>query len=642
MASQTWQEELQYILAYLLNEDEVRRLCFDLGIDYDSLGGSSKLDQVAALVEFCRQQAIVSQLISALWTRHPDIVIDISDRYAPDTGSRARVELVLESDIISFGNQKRTELVQDVAALFGVEREEIHVLAESSGSTRLWLGMPGNDAQNLVLSCHLEDARFQALDKKYGLLKARLVGAEPGWPERMSHWETHRFRGMLRLALYLGGFAVLIMGGYVLAHLQSPGTPRGVLLVRGIAGALPGLIAWGALPFIIAKLIDILYDIGDGREAINYVLLSVFGPLRFRYPFIYVQEGKIDPRNPSLAQARPDGPGGPCTFIIFNDSAAVLERAGERVAIQGPSVYQAGRFVKIQQVLDLRPQTRTSPLALAITRDGIPVRTRIGATFRVRWRGEPTARFPYPTDPDALIQAATAGQSVIATAQGKSVGNWADRVGGTLESTLRTVVARYRLDELFEPRDPGMGARADFERNYREELQKSVGSFGAEITEIRIDPFEFDIDLPIKQQWIETWRASWEGRARIRGAQAEASAIRVRELAQAYAQVEMIAAITRGFEPISEGRSVPADLLVMRFIEVIRRMAATPEGAIFLPHEALQTLDGMRRMLEEARQEPTLTLKPAQNKPDNGSGNGSGTPQDPQPDQGPAPSTEPA
>jgi hypothetical protein len=49
-------------------------------------------------------------------------------------------------------------------------------------------------------------------------------------------------------------------------------------------------------------------------------------------------------------------------------------------------------------------------------------------------------------------------------------------------------------------------------------------------------------------------------------------------------------------------------LIVSRFVEVISRMAANPESAIFLPHEALQTLEGVRKMLEEAKAAtPSLT-----------------------------------
>jgi regulator of protease activity HflC (stomatin/prohibitin superfamily) len=280
----------------------------------------------------------------------------------------------------------------------------------------------------------------------------------------------------------------------------------------------------------------------------------------------------------------------------------------------GPSVYTAGRFEKIQQVIDLRPQTRTTTASL-ITRDGIPVKVEVGATFRIRWRGEPTARVPYPADPDALLQAA-AGQAVFRAENGQpTLINWAGRISVNLDSTLRTIVARYRLDELLEPRDLGVHPRSDLERNYAEELKKVAGDLGAEITEVRLGAFEFDIaDADIKRQWMDTWREGWAGQVRVREAQAEAGAIRTREMAQAYAQLEMIAAITREFQSMTGDESIPVDLITLRFIEVIGRMAANPESAIFLPREALQTLDGVRKMLQEARGtrslEPPVDLRP--------------------------------
>jgi regulator of protease activity HflC (stomatin/prohibitin superfamily) len=374
-----------------------------------------------------------------------------------------------------------------------------------------------------------------------------------------------------------------------------------------VLGALPGVIAWAALPFILAKFLGRLYKVGSAWDAFEYMFLCVFGPLFSPYPLVIVKEGQVDARFRALPQARPDGPGGPCRFVIQNDSAIIIERGGRRVAAVGPSSYVAGRFEKMQQIIDLRPQTNTTT-ASVITRDGIPVKVQVGMTFRIRWRGEPTAETPYPADPDALLQAAAA-QAVVRPENGQPIPrNWADRVGGSLDGTLRNIVARYRLDELLEPRDPDARPRSDLERNYTEELKKSASGMGAEVTEVRVGAFEFDkVDSDIKRQWMDTWQSWWTGQTRVRQAQAEAGAIRTREMARAYAQLEMIGAITHEFQSVSGDESIPVNLVTLRFVEVISQMAANPESAIFLPHEALQTLDGVRKMLREAREVPELS-----------------------------------
>jgi hypothetical protein len=103
---------------------------------------------------------------------------------------------------------------------------------------------------------------------------------------------------------------------------------------------------------------------------------------------------------------------------------------------------------------------------------------------------------------------------------------------------------------------------------------------------------------------------------RVREAQAQASAIRMKEMAHAYAQLEMIAAITREFQPKPGTDSLPTDLITLRFVEVISKMAANPESAIFLPHEALQTLEGVRKMLKEEQGSQQSLESPKKSKPD--------------------------
>ena len=617
MAEPRWQAKLSQTISYHLDEGDLRVLCYDLGVDYERLAGGSKADKVTALVEFCEQRGLVRQFLrtlrvflKTLQALRPDVkaaLKDISGIDVKDGNHWTKVEFLIKADIISFGNQKRAELIQHIAEQFNIEQDEIHVLTEVSADAKhvcLILGMSLPDARSLA-SPHVVDTRFDRLRQEFNIRQIRLID-QPGRWERLSLWKSHRLRGLLRLLLYFSGLAVFALMGMELAALRFPEAATRERELWAAIAALPGFIVWIALLAILTRFMQIIYDLGPRRQTFEYLFLSVFGPLLFRYPYVFVSGGQVEAKSKELPQGDPDGPGGPCLYIIFNDSAVVLERGSRRIGIVGPSVYTAGRYEKIYQTLDLCPQTR-STIAAVITRDGIPLKTQVGVTFRIRWRGEPTAKFPYPADPDALVQAA-AGLAVFKTDQGVSMRTWADRVGGNLDVVLRNIIARYRLDELMEPRDPGLRPRSDLMRNYTEALQGMARNFGAEITEVRVEPFEFGIDLPIKQQWMDTWREAWAGQVRVREAQAQASAIRMREMAHAYAQLEMIAAITREFQPRPGTESLPMDLITLRFVEVISKMAANPESAIYLPHEALQTLEGVRKMLEESRHvTPSLT-----------------------------------
>jgi|GEM_PF-455711 len=618
MATLPWLTELQEILKSL-TEDQARLVCFDLALDYDRLKGQAKSDKITTLAEFCARRALVSQLRTAIRLRKSDVKFETD---VADAGRRVKVELQIESDLLTFGNQKETELLQAIAEQFDIEQDEIHVLLETTGSTRVWLGMSRQDAEKLVLAYAHKDSRFKALDQAFDIRRIRVAEDDPGELEKLSVWRSHKFRGIVRLLIHLSGFLVLLLSGLALARFQVPGMDafglilavlnfnfsdpkfRALLLWMAL-GALPGMIAWAALPVVLARFMQKVYHIGNFESTFEYMFLCIFGPLAAQYPLVYVQEGKVSAKSQALPQGRPDGPGGPCAFVVLNDSAIVVERGGRRIAVAGPSVRVAGRFEKIQQVIDLRPQTRSTSAA-CITRDGIPVKAQVGATFRIRWRGEPTAKAPYPADPDALIQAA-AGLAVFQFEGLKpELKNWADRIYSNLDSTLRAIVARYRLDELLEPRNPGVHPRSDLERNYAEDLKKMAAGLGAEITEVRLGAFEVDIaDLAVKRQWMDAWRVDWAGLASVRQAQAQATAIRMRDKVRAYAQAELINTITHEFQSATGDESVPVDLITLRLIEVIRRMAANPELGAFLPLEMLQTVDGVRRMLQEAKDAPS-------------------------------------
>lgn len=621
MSEQRWQANLQSGLADSLDEGELRAACFDVGIDYDRLSGASRADRLKALIEFCHRHKITCQFLDAARTRHPDI--KFPDIPVDDHERWARLELRVKSDIISFGNFRRAELIQTIAELFDIEQDDIHVLMESTDGpfVNLVLGMPRKDADRLARP-HEIDKRFTQLEKDYQVQVIQSYRGEPKHWHKLSLWQSHRVHGIMRLLAYLGGFIVFVIFGTQLARmLVGAGIDQKVnLLPRSLLALLailPGWFAWIGLLAILARFMRTIYTIGDSRETFDYFFLCVFGPLAFRYPFIFIQEGQVAPKSKTMPQGNPDGPGGPCLFIVFNDSAIVTERGGRRIAVKGPQVYTAGRFEKIYQVLDLRPQTRTVE-AKVITRDGIPLKVHIGATFRIRWKGEPSAKYPHPADPDALLQA-SAAEAFFGIGPTREIRTWADRVGGNLDIVLRDVIARYRLDELLEARDPGVHAHSDLMHNLRDALGGMANNFGAEITEVRLEPFEVDTDLlplkgdfsSVREQRIDSWRASWEGQVKVRTAQAQASAIRMREMAQSYAQLELITALTREVKPTSDD-SIPLDLIALRFVEVISRMAANPEAAIYLPHEALQTLDGVRKMLQEASSKPDASKKDKQ------------------------------
>jgi regulator of protease activity HflC (stomatin/prohibitin superfamily) len=601
MASQS--TVISDILDMCLNEVELRMVCFDLGIDYALLAGASKTARCQILVKFCETGFILGQLESVIKAHRPDIPLST---LASAQNSRVKVEFFVRADILKFAAPNQTEmLVKSIASCFHVPKDDIHVLlvgSDGKSTTRLVLGMARPVAEGLVVSfARRRGKAYHILNSGLNVQSVRISEQPPGLWQKPAAWQHLRLRGAMRLALYLSIFLFLLLAARTLVLWRYPeGGPK--VLLSAVLAALPGLVTWCALPLIGARFMQRIHGIDGWQVNLRYLSLCVFGSLLRSNPYIFVQEGKVkipESQTRLLPQGKPmsPGPGGPCKLVVFSDSAVVLERAGRYTDVVLPSVYDIGRFERIQQIIDLRPQSHESE-ARVMTRDGIPLNVKVRATYHICWRGEPTIGRPYPVDPDAVFRAAES-LGVFRTKDGKpQLRTWADRIGSMLDSELRTLIARYRLDELFEPREDQLQPRAQLQYAYGEALRRMAGRFGAEITEVWMGTFEFEGE-EIKERFIEVWGAEWAIRARLSLLHADADVIRVREQARAFAQFEMVQELTREFKPLAGDTSIPVSLITLRFIEVIQRMAANPEGGIFLPREALATLDGVRKMLED-------------------------------------------
>jgi hypothetical protein len=65
---------LRQVLNERLNESEVRDLCFDLGVDYESLSGGNKSDKARELIGYLQRRKRIAELIVKGERQRPDIV----------------------------------------------------------------------------------------------------------------------------------------------------------------------------------------------------------------------------------------------------------------------------------------------------------------------------------------------------------------------------------------------------------------------------------------------------------------------------------------------------------------------------------------------------------------------------------------
>lgn len=65
--------ELRQVLVTRFNEDELRTLCFDLGVDYDDLPGEGKVGKARELVAFLDRRSRIPELLKFGRQLRPDV-----------------------------------------------------------------------------------------------------------------------------------------------------------------------------------------------------------------------------------------------------------------------------------------------------------------------------------------------------------------------------------------------------------------------------------------------------------------------------------------------------------------------------------------------------------------------------------------
>lgn len=418
----------------------------------------------------------------------------------------------------------------------------------------------------------------------------------------------HIVRTQVRFWLFVAAVMAVVTSSLALEYVRLLAGGAPISNWRWLAGTLPGLFGLAAVLGVSTAFVRDVYGIRDWRFALGYVRLLLFGraPLSLfdlkpsdtplaPYPFMTVRQGKIDEKHDDTLLARLGGPG---NAIVFNDSAVVLERFGRFIRVAGPGQVFLRRFERIREILDLRPQERSS-VAKALTKDGIPVQAEVQVRFQLARppaslvRPEPDV--PHPVYKWALIHAGQSHLRAVNVDSGEeSIARWPERASG-VGGTMRALIAEYRLDELLEPYEPGRDPRREIARRLYQKLKDGARNFGAQILEVRMGAWEPTLE-EVRKERISSWQAIWKSEAQKEKAKGEAEKIRQDGLARAYAQMEIILALTREFQELIErNMMLSAEFVALRFIEALRRTWTSP-GGMALSVEAVRTLNYLQRM----------------------------------------------
>lgn len=386
-----------------------------------------------------------------------------------------------------------------------------------------------------------------------------------------------------------------------------------------------GLIAAGITFLIIAPKLLPITDTWDEYLGAYWVFLKhLFG----RYvPLTLVRDGKVVSTTQSATvhtrnlDEEDDGYSG---GVIVTDSTSVMalrtDTGVSRVVGAGTEPGQSPSGViftdpgeTIDTIVDLRPQLRLIPFSKPVpmqTRDGISIGARVIASFTLKGtkprRMCDLARVPLRYPPPFAWR----GSSVWHVINSKRIERhgdkdekteWGDRVMGLAIPRLRQIIACYTVDYLTAPltlpKHPRFAVRDELRETVKRDLEGDEFNpqSGLEIRFMAV-PIMWPPPKVVAQR-IASWKSEWGKKEKEIMGQAEADVIRTREQARAQVQGEMTARINDALREAKSSGTNNSDLITLRFLEAMEKMAKDPTTRALLTLDSLKILKQLREML---------------------------------------------
>ncbi len=390
--------------------------------------------------------------------------------------------------------------------------------------------------------------------------------------------------------------------------------PVEMLHPRVLRHLIPVVVGWWLAVEAAVSLVQVLYDCPDRRTAREFLRRQRRSSLSFDLPLV-VNDRTLDQMRRESLQMRV---GGPVNIVVPAGNAAVTELNGRFNRVLPAGGHTLGRFEYLRAVIDLHPQERSAKNVPLQTQEGITVFADVQVSFRISGGGEPVTRSrPYPFSEDAVRRAAYSG--VVLT--DGTASSWDSAPLSRVKGALAEVVSQYPLDELLFPTSPVRQLHFSIRREVERRVRAGLQAQGIELQRLQISgltPPE-----PVAQQYLKYWLTQWQTRDRIISADGMASALEEVEVARAEAEITMIQGIVEAVRRVQRdgSKSMTADIMALRLIEVLERLAAhsqAPEGVSdqLIPrlHELQKQLTSGGRLLVTGEQ-PTPTEGLERNEP---------------------------
>jgi hypothetical protein len=382
----------------------------------------------------------------------------------------------------------------------------------------------------------------------------------------------------------------------------------------------------------------------DAQRLCFYLFTGVSSEPPMR-PLLRIQEGHTLPDGPLVMYM--DKVGGPGYFSIAHDSAIVTGKLGRLRRVLGPGFYKAEPFEKVWDVIDLRPQRRSLHVEF-MTTDGIPaycdaeIRFQVGGSSRADFDYPHEANIPpqpYPCNRAVILKLATAKYVKSREGAGR-VQDW--RIGlvnGALDGLIRDTLEQYSLDHFFNPRywalqNDGTVDKAspppekpvallEIQAKIEEKVRRVATDRGIVVDTVQLGPVLPDEDA-ISRQWLAFWQAKVQRPVNVYSLSENARRQKMLEETSVDAQVELVTSMLSKLQDLDQQKSdVPAQLIVMSFMDVLRTMSDRDPAVQLLMYQQAESLMRIINAVQSDRA-PFATVAPAQALP-------SGSPNSPKP-----------
>lgn len=286
--------------------------------------------------------------------------------------------------------------------------------------------------------------------------------------------------------------------------------------------------------------------------------------------------------------------GGPGKLIVQEGHAVILERSGRLSRVVGRGITWLEPFERISMVVPLNGRAERVTVENVATKDKVLIETVEVIVFHKIDPGPEDERVQ-----DGLF--AYAEQKLLDGVWSPGGGDWRNTVKSITDGAVRDVVGRYDLETLMPMSDK---IREGFKEDLKRAINKTTSSaLGVLTTSVDIGPMKMPDEA--RKRLMEKWLAdgdiqiaSSQREAMIRRGEADAVLMKVREIAWAEAQKQIIQRITEAFREV--GVSGPGQIgyvVALRALETLEKMAADPATKILLPNEILMQLTNVHSLL---------------------------------------------